>query len=87
MSAPWDTSESSFSAVRAVVDPKVTSALWAAMPKPILPVADLRGMPPSSRSGRAPAKPSPLSIKLFFPYCDAICDSTADARQSERVTS
>jgi len=50
------------------------------------------GCPPSSRSGRAAPgppspKPGPLSIKLFFPYCDAICDSTADARQFERVTS
>jgi len=32
-------------------------------------------------------KPGQLSMKLFFPYCDAICDSTADARQFERVTS
>jgi len=25
----------------------------------------------------------PLSIKLFFSYCDAICDSTTDARHSK----
>jgi len=52
------------------------------------------GCPRSSRSGRAAPvhkppspRPGPLSIKLFVPYCDAICDSPAGTRQFERVTS
>jgi len=32
-------------------------------------------------------KPGLLSIKLFVPYCDAICDSPTGTRQFERVTS
>ena len=46
------------------------------------------------RSGRAAPvhkppspRPGPLSIKLFVPYCDAICDSPRGTRQFERVTS
>ena len=71
-------------------DPKVTSALWAAMLNLFCRV-DLRGMPPFIAQWPGGLGPQPqagaLSIKLFFPYCDAICDSTADARQFERVTS
>jgi len=51
-------------------------------------VADLCGDAPLHRSGRAvpvyqPQASGPLSIKLFFSYCDAICDSTTDARHSK----
>ena len=50
-------------------------------------------MPPFAQwpGGPGPPAPSPmpqlLSIKLFVPYCDAICDSPTGTRQFERVTS
>lgn len=73
--------------------PKMISGLWAAMPKfklwlicagyPLFIAqwsGDLGPPAPSRKTG-------PLSFKLFFPCCDAICDSTAGARQFERITS